>query len=246
MDRLVIDKFCVSYRNKKEVVPVLRDFSLRLAQGELLVILGPSGCGKTTLLKTIAGIVPYDSGKMHISGIDAEKLSIKNRNLAYVSQNYVTYSFLSVYNNIALPLKAQKIPLDEIERRVLAISKKLGIEYLLSRKPKVLSGGQQQRVALAKALIKNPDIYLFDEPFSNLDPKMRVELRKLLKQIKDEYNTSMIFVTHDVNDALYLADRVLIMEEGEIYHELTPSELANNTKYRFVFDYLGNEGECID
>lgn len=246
MNRLVIENLNVSYHSKKEIVSVLKDFSLRLAQGELLVILGPSGCGKTTLLKTIAGIIPYDSGSMNISGIDAEKLTVKNRNLAYVSQNYVTYSFLSVYNNIALPLKAQKIPLDEIERRVSAISKKLGIDYLLSRKPKVLSGGQQQRVALAKALIKNPDIYLFDEPFSNLDPKMRVELRKLLKQIKEEYNASMIFVTHDVNDALYLADRVLIMEEGEVYHELTPRELANNAKYRFVFDYLVNEGECND
>ena len=225
MKKLVIKDLYSSYKVKKEKVEVLKGISLELDQNEIIVILGPSGCGKTTLLKLICGTLSPDDGQMIFSGIDSNSLSTPERNLAYVSQNFFTYDYLTVYNNIALPLKAQKIPLDEIERRVHAVSKKLEIDFLLSRKPKALSGGQRQKVALARALVKHPDIYLFDEPFSNLDPLIRIELRREIKKIKTEYNASMIFVTHDINDALDIADRILIMENGVFVKELTKENL---------------------
>ena len=232
MKRLAIENLYTSYKMKKEVVMVLNGISLELGQNEIIVILGPSGCGKTTLLKNICGTLDYQSGSIVINGINADRLNPQERNLAYVSQSFFTYDYMTVYNNIALPLKAQKVPIEEIERRVNSISKKLGIDFLLSRKPKVLSGGQRQKVALARALIKNPDIYLFDEPFSNLDPLVRVELRKEIKRIKLEYNASMIFVTHDINDAIDLGDRILIMENGVFIKELTKTELQlEATKY---------------
>ena len=238
MYKLKIEKLNAYYTNKKTKTKVLDDFSLNLKQGELLVILGPSGCGKTTLLKCITGTLDYDEGYIEINGIDAQRLSIKDRNLAYVSQSFFTYGFMSVYNNIALPLKAQKVPIEEIEQRVLEISKKLEIDYLLSRRPKQLSGGQQQKVALARALIKNPDIYLFDEPLSNLDPLVKVELKKTIKQIKEEYNATMIFVTHDINDAIYLADRVIIMNDGKIVEEGNINEMIKNPSNEFIKKFL--------
>lgn len=238
MYKLKIEKLNAYYTNKKNKTKVLDDFSLNLKQGELLVILGPSGCGKTTLLKCITGTLDYDEGYIEINGIDAQRLSIKDRNLAYVSQSFFTYGFMSVYNNIALPLKAQKVPIEEIEQRVLEISKKLEIDYLLSRRPKQLSGGQQQKVALARALIKNPDIYLFDEPLSNLDPLVKVELKKTIKKIKEEYNATMIFVTHDINDAIYLADRVIIMNNGKIVEEGNINEMIKNPSNEFIKKFL--------
>lgn len=225
MKRLIIEDLYVSYKDKKQKIEVLKGISMELDFNEIVVILGPSGCGKTTLLKSICGTIDLDNGEMVFSGINANSLSTQERNLAYVSQSFFTYDYLSVYNNIALPLKAQRVPIEEIDRRVNSISKKLGIDFLLSRKPKALSGGQRQKVALARALIKNPDIFLFDEPFSNLDPIVRVELRKEIKRIKEEYNASMIFVTHDINDALDLADRILIMENGVFKKELTKETL---------------------
>ena len=235
MKRLVIKDLYVSYKEKKEMVEVLKGISLELNFNEIVVILGPSGCGKTTLLKAICGTIEPDGGEMTFGGISGNNLTTQERNLAYVSQSFFTYDYLTVYNNIALPLKAQKIPIEEIERRVYSISKKLGIEFLLSRKPKALSGGQRQKVALARALIKNPDIFLFDEPFSNLDPLVRVELRKEIKRLKEEYNASMIFVTHDINDAIDIADRILIMEDGIFKKELTKNELKENA-IKYIYE----------
>ncbi len=235
MKRLVINDLHASYRKKKEVNEVIKGISLELNDNEIIVILGPSGCGKTTLLKAIAGVIDIDSGSIVISGLESDKISTKNRNISYVSQSFFTYDFMSVYNNIALPLKAQKIPIEEIDKRVNEVAKVLGIDYLLSRKPKILSGGQRQRVALARALVKRPDLYLFDEPFSNLDPLVRNDLREEIKRIKKEFNTAMIFVTHDVNDAVSLADRVLIMENGIFVKEETVENLKRNIK-SYVFE----------
>lgn len=246
MKRLEIENITVSYKDKKSKTTVLEDFSFSVSDGELVVILGASGCGKTTLLKAITGVLPIESGKMTISGMDAERLSIKNRNISYVSQSFFTYGFMTIYNNIALPLKAQRISIDEIDKRVKDISKKLGIEYLLSRKPKVLSGGQQQRVAIARALIKNPDLYLFDEPFSNLDPTIRIELRKEVKKIKEEYNASMIFVTHDINDAIYLADRVVVMKDGRIVAEGSVKDLMEYPEGSYVHDFIHRKEGVYD
>lgn len=234
MEKLIIEDLNVSYKTKKQTTQVIKNFSMILHTGEFVIILGPSGCGKTTLLKAITGAIEYDSGKMIISGIDANRLNMKNRNLAYVSQSFFTYGFMSVYNNIALPLKALKVPLEEIERRVSKVAKLLDISHLLSRKPKQLSGGQQQKVSIAKALVKNPDIYLFDEPFSNLDLTVRAELKKYLKLIKKEYNATMIFVTHDISDALDLADRIIVLGKDGIIQQGSPNDIVNHPKNEYV------------
>lgn len=238
MKKLVIENLNVSYKSKKQKVTVLKDFSMSLNTGEFVIILGPSGCGKTTLLKAITGSIDIDSGNIELGGIDAQRLSISSRNLAYVSQSFFTYGFMSVYNNIALPLKAAKVPLEEIERRVNEVASLLKIDYLLSRKPKQLSGGQQQKVAIARALIKKPDIYLFDEPFSNLDIAVRAELKHYLKLIKKQYNATMIFVTHDISDALDLADRIIVLGNNTIIQEGTPKEIIKNPKNDYVRELI--------
>lgn len=238
MKKLVIENLNVSYKSKKQKVTVLKDFSMSLNTGEFVIILGPSGCGKTTLLKAITGSIDIDSGNIELGGIDAQRLSISSRNLAYVSQSFFTYGFMSVYNNIALPLKAAKVPLEEIEGRVNEVASLLKIDYLLSRKPKQLSGGQQQKVAIARALIKKPDIYLFDEPFSNLDIAVRAELKHYLKLIKKQYNATMIFVTHDISDALDLADRIIVLGNNTIIQEGTPKEIIKNPKNDYVRELI--------
>ena len=229
MNRLELRDIHTSYINKKIKTEVLKGISFNVIDGEFIVILGASGSGKTTLLKTIAGLIDYDEGEMIINSIDAKGLSIQNRNMSYVFQSFTTYNFLSVYNNIALPLKAQKIGVKEIEKRVLDIAKKLDIDYLLTRRPKELSGGQKQKIALARAFIKNPDIYLFDEPFANLDSKTKIGLKMDLKRIQKEYNATTIFVTHDINDCLQLASRVLVIDEGKIIFDGNTTELINCT-----------------
>lgn len=235
MKRLVINDLYVSYKKKKEKNEVIKGLSLEVDDDEIVVVLGPSGCGKTTLLKAICGTVDIDKGSIKLSGLDATNIPVKNRNISYVSQNFYTYDFMSVYNNIALPLKALKIPIEEIDRRVYDVSKKLGIDFLLSRNPKVLSGGQRQRVSLARALVKYPDLYLFDEPFSNLDPLVRNQLKDEIKRIKKEFNVAMIFVTHDINDAISLADRVLIMDDGKFVKEETIESLKKNIN-NYIFE----------
>ena len=226
INSLVANDLYVDYVVKKGSISALKGVSFHVKRGELLVILGPSGCGKTTLLKTIAGLLPIRKGSMELDGIDATTLAVKDRNLAYVSQSFTTYRFYTVYRNIATPLKAARVPLDEIDRRVHEAAKKLEIEYLLSRKPSELSRGQQQKVAIAKALVKHPSIYLFDEPFSNLDFKTKMALREEIKRIHHDEDATMVFVTHDLNDALALADRVLVMEEGKIVKEGEAREIV--------------------
>lgn len=238
MEKLLVENIFLDYINKKETIRALNGVSLVAKEGEFLTIVGPSGCGKTTLLKAIAGIVDYQSGNIFFNGLDGKALSVKNRNLSYVFQTANLYPFLNIYHNIAMPLKVQKVPLDEIERRVQKISDELQIAHLLSRKPKQLSGGQQQKVAIAKALIKQPDIYLFDEPFSNLDPLVRIELRKELKKIQQTFHSTMIFVTHDLNEALYLGDRIIVMDQGKIVQEGTNQEITEHPNCSFVYDFF--------
>lgn len=238
MHKLEIEHVFVHYMDKKKIIPALYDIHFSLEEGEFLTIIGPSGCGKTTLLKTIAGIVDYQKGNIFFNGLNANTISIKNRNLSYVFQNANLYPFLTIYHNIAMPLKVQKIPLDEIERRVKEVSNELDIIHLLSRKPKQISGGQQQKVAIAKALIKKPDLYLFDEPFSNLDPFVRIELRKELKRIQQVYHATMIFVTHDLNEALYLGDKIIVMDQGKIVQEGTNKEVVEHPNCSFVYDFF--------
>ena len=220
MERIKVEHLSLSYPDlrkghKNERIPALHDLSFSVADGEFLVIIGPTGGGKTSLLKAMLGILPFE-GKIVISGIDSELLSPQNRRMSYVSQSFLTYDFMSVYGNIALPLKTDHVPMKEIEERVNEIAKSFEIQHLLDRKPTRLSQGQQQRVALARALVRPADAYFFDEPFSNLDPVIRLELRKRLKEYQEAHKATMVFVTHDINDALFLADRVMVVMDGKI------------------------------
>jgi len=225
MKRLEIKGLSFAYANKKEKSVIFNNLNLVLQEGEFIVILGPSGCGKSTLLKVIAGLLNPESGRMYINGLDASLMKNKDKNIGYVSQSYTIYSFLSVYENIALPLKAQKIALDEIEERVEEAARYFGIEYLLSRKPRQLSEGQKQRVSLARAFIKHPSLYLLDEPFSGLDYQTKQDLRAFLKNLHRNENGTFLMVSHDLNDATALADRVLRMDEDGSLKEVRKEAL---------------------
>ena len=200
---------------KKRATKVIEQLNCEFKNEKITVILGYSGCGKTTLLRTIIDSAPY-SGDITIDGEDIESLPLKDRNIGYISQRYALYPSFSVFENIAFPLKNLHAPIEEIKERVLEISKKLGIDYCLSRKPKHLSGGQQQRVALARALIKKPNICLFDEPLSNLDPETAMEARLLIKEILSEEKITTIYVTHNLDEAFSLADYIYVMDEGKM------------------------------
>lgn len=242
MKKIIVENLKATYVNKKIETKALDNVSFDVDAGEMLVIIGQSGCGKSTLLKCLAGLMDYQ-GKIELNGIDSAMLSVKNRNMSYVSQSFTTYSYLNVYNNIAMPLKANKIDYDEIERRINQVAKDLSIDYLLTRKPKYLSLGQCQKVALARAIVKRPDIYLFDEPFANLDNLSRVENRKLIKDIKNKYGATMIFVTHDINDAIYLADKVIVLENGKIVQQGSVDDIINRPVNELVYELVHSNKE---
>ena len=225
MDAITFQDFSCYYKHKKEYIPALNHIDLSVKQGELLVILGPSGCGKTTLLKCILGLCNYISGTLHIDGISTDDFQVQTGNIGYVKQELSLYPHLTVYENIAFPLRMIHTVQSEVDRRVKEIAALLEIDWLLTRKPKQLSGGQNQRVALARALVKDPVTVLFDEPFSNMDPALRTELRLLVKKIHQTFGCTMLFVTHDITDALSLADRIVLLEDGRITASGTPQEL---------------------
>lgn len=225
MDAITFQDFSCYYKQKKEYIPALNHIDLSVKQGELLVILGPSGCGKTTLLKCILGLCNYISGTLRIDGISTDDFQVQTGNIGYVKQELSLYPHLTVYENIAFPLRMIHTVQSEVDRRVKEIAALLEIDWLLTRKPKQLSGGQNQRVALARALVKDPVTVLFDEPFSNMDPALRTELRLLVKKIHQTFGCTMLFVTHDITDALSLADRIVLLEDGRITASGTPQEL---------------------
>lgn len=225
MNTIEFQNFSCFYKNKKEYVTALDRISLSVAQGEFLVVLGQSGSGKTTLLKCILGLCDYIAGELFIDGTAIDSFRLKESNIGYIRQELNLYPHMTVYDNIAFPLRTIHTPQAEVDRRVKEIAALLEIDWLLTRKPRQLSGGQLQRVAIARALIKNPVTVLFDEPFSSIDPKLRTEMRLLVKKIHQTYGCTMLFVTHDLTDALSLADRVVILEEGKIEAVGTPQEL---------------------
>lgn len=225
MNTIEFQNFSCFYKNKKEYVTALDRISLSVAQGELLVVLGQSGSGKTTLLKCILGLCDYIAGELFIDGTAIDSFRLKESNIGYIRQELNLYPHMTVYDNIAFPLRTIHTPQAEVDRRVKEMAALLEIDWLLTRKPRQLSGGQLQRVAIARALIKNPVTVLFDEPFSSIDPKLRTEMRLLVKKIHKTYGCTMLFVTHDLTDALSLADRVVILEEGKIEAVGTPQEL---------------------
>ena len=205
----------------------LNKFSTTFEEGSFNVILGYSGCGKSTLLKAIIGLVPLAEGKILFNGIDYELLTMNDKRLSYVSQEYALYPHMTVFDNIAFPLRMKGSKRKEIIEEVNKVAEELGLTICLSRRPKDLSGGQQQRVALARAIVKKPMLLLFDEPLSNVDPKFRAEERNRLKLAAKQTQATSLYVTHDFNEALNLADKIYVLNDGKLVFEGTPKELLN-------------------
>ena len=222
-----------------KVVAVDR-LNLEVKDGEFVALLGPSGCGKTTTLLMIAGIYRPTEGEIYFNERLVNDLEPKDRNVGMVFQTYALYPHMKVFDNIAFPLKLKKVPKEEIRRKVLEVAKLLRIEELLERKPSQLSGGQQQRVALARALVKEPDLFLMDEPLSNLDAKLRMEMRGELKRLQKDLGITTIYVTHDQLEAMTMADRIAVLNKGRLQQYGPPEELYNRPANVFVARFIGS------
>src|SRR5215831_1414052 len=218
----------------------LDEFSLKVDSGQFMVLLGPSGCGKTTAVRCIAGLVNPTSGQIYIGDQLVNNLAPKDRDVAMVFQNYALYPHMVVYNNIAFPLKMRKVPKEQIDDKVRNIANLLEIENLLDRKPKELSGGQMQRVALGRALVREPKIFLMDEPLSNLDAKLRTYMRAEIKKLQKKVGITTLYITHDQIEAMSMADQVAIMKSGLIQQIGTPGEVYQKPANTFVADFVGS------
>jgi ABC-type sugar transport system ATPase subunit len=218
----------------------LENFSLEIDSGEFMVLLGPSGCGKTTVLRCIAGLTDIISGEIFIGDELVNKLPPKDRDVAMVFQNYSLYPHMSVYDNIAFPLKMRKTGKNQINDRVQEIASLLNINSLLKRRPKEISGGQMQRVALGRALVREPKIFLMDEPLSNLDAKLRTEMRIEIKKLQKKVSITTLYITHDQAEAMSMADNVAIMEAGKMLQLGPPQKVYNEPANQFVGSFIGN------
>ncbi|MGW4096048.1 ABC transporter ATP-binding protein [Mycobacterium sp. NPDC004974] len=219
---------------------VVSDLDLELTDGSLTVLVGPSGCGKTTSLRMLAGLEEITSGSIHIGDRDVTALEPKERDIAMVFQNYALYPHLTVRENIAFPLRAKRIPRAEALRRADEIAESLGLGKLVERKPKDLSGGQQQRVAIGRAIIREPAVFLFDEPLSNLDAKLRVETRTELLRLQRKLGITALYVTHDQEEAMTLSDRIVVMRDGHIAQAGPPEEVYRRPADTFVATFVGS------
>ena len=219
---------------------VIRNISLNIANGEFVVLVGPSGCGKSTILRLIAGLEEATSGTLHIDEDDVTALPPAKRGVSMVFQNYALYPHMDVYRNIAFGLKAQGAGAEPIEQRVRHVAEKLQIGNLLHRRPRELSGGQRQRVAIARAIVREPRVFLFDEPLSNLDAALRAQTRLEITRLHDELSSTMIYVTHDQQEAMTLADRIVLLNRGRIEQVGTPTDLYRQPATRFVAEFLGS------
>ncbi|WFB35078.1 sn-glycerol-3-phosphate ABC transporter ATP-binding protein UgpC [Kiritimatiellota bacterium B12222] len=221
-------------------VTAVRDFSLEIKDKEFMVFVGPSGCGKSTTLRMIAGLEEISKGTINIGGRIVNDVPPKDRDIAMVFQNYALYPHMTVYKNMAFGLKLRKMPRAEIDKRVREAAAILGIEELLERKPKALSGGQRQRVAVGRAIVRQPKAFLFDEPLSNLDAKMRVQMRMEISKLHNQLQSTMIYVTHDQVEAMTMGDRIVVMKDGIMQQVDTPLEIYSNPKNRFVAGFIGS------
>ena len=236
MANVSLQSIVKSYDGQTNVVDGI---DLDIADSEFVVLVGPSGCGKSTTLRMIAGLEAITAGTISIGDRVVNDVEPKNRDIAMVFQSYAQYPHMTVYKNMAFALQLRKTPKDEIDRRVKEAAAKLGITDYLNRKPKALSGGQRQRVALGRAIVRAPKCFLFDEPPSNLDAKLRAETRAELKQLHQELKTTSIYVTHDQEEAMTLGSRVVVMSGGKIQQADTPLEVYNNPANRFVAGFIG-------
>ena len=218
----------------------LDKFSIDIKSGELMVLLGPSGCGKTTAIRCIAGLIAPTNGQIYLGNKKVNELSPKDRDVAMVFQNYALYPHMSIRDNIAFPLKMRKKSKPDIQERVIKMAELLGIRDLLDRKPKELSGGQMQRVALGRALVREPKLFLMDEPLSNLDAKLRTHMRTEIKKLQKKIGITTLYITHDQVEAMSLADRIAIMKNGNIQQIGTPTEVYHQPTNTFVGQFIGN------
>ena len=221
-------------------VKAVNGFNLNVAEGEFIALLGPSGCGKTTTLRIIAGLETLDEGRIVIGSRDVTELPPRDRDIAMVFQDYALYPHMSITDNIGYPLKVRGVSKDERDSRVAEVAGNLQIGNLLERRPSQLSGGQQQRVAVARAVVHHAQIFLFDEPLSNLDAKLRLEARAFLKHLQREVGVTSIYVTHDQAEAMALADRIVVMQSGEIMQVGAPLEIYRRPANTFVASFIGN------
>ncbi|KEJ95426.1 multiple sugar transport system ATP-binding protein/multiple sugar transport system ATP-binding protein [Pseudosulfitobacter pseudonitzschiae] len=244
----------ISFQNIEkhfDTAQAVADFNLDIADGEFVVLVGPSGCGKTTSLRMLAGLEQPTGGKIHLDGQDITHVPSKSRALAMVFQSYALYPHMTVAENISFALSLQKMPKAQIAPRVQEAAALLGIEHLLDRKPRALSGGQRQRAAVARAIIRNPKAFLFDEPLSNLDAKLRHSARVEIRKLQQKLGTTTVYVTHDQIEAMTMADRIVVMEGGCIRQVGTPMELYRRPNSTFVAAFLGSPptnfitGQCI-
>ncbi len=236
MPRVVFEDIIKQYGR----LTVLKHLDLEIEDGEFLVLLGPSGCGKTTLLNLLAGLLDVTAGRISIGGRDVTDLDPKDRGLAMVFQSYALYPTKTVYGNLKFGLAAAKLDKAEVERRIAWAAKLLQIEPLLNRKPAQLSGGQRQRVAIGRALVKNVGVFLFDEPLSNLDAKLRTEMRLEIKKLHDELKSTIVYVTHDQIEAMTMATKIAVMDGGVIQQFGTPDEIYSRPRNLFVAGFIGS------
>ena len=222
-----------------EGVVAVDDFNLEIADREFIVFVGPSGCGKSTTLRMVAGLEEITRGELYIDGKLMNDIEPKDRDIAMVFQNYALYPHMSVRQNLQFPLELRKVPKDEMDRRVNEAAKILSITEYLERKPKALSGGQRQRVAIGRAIVRDPKVLLMDEPLSNLDAKLRNQMRAEIIKLRQKINSTFIYVTHDQTEAMTLGDRIVIMKDGEIQQIGTPQEVFDEPKNLFVAGFIG-------
>lgn len=233
----------VVFKNINKVYPgnvlAVKDFNLEIEDKEFIVLVGPSGCGKSTVLRMVAGLEEITNGDLFIDGKKVNEVAPKDRDISMVFQNYALYPHMTVYDNMAMGLKLRKIPKKEIDSKVKTVAKLIKIEELLNRKPKALSGGQQQRVALGRAITRNPNVFLMDEPLSNLDAKLRVQMRTEIVKLHKELATTFIYVTHDQTEAMTMGTKIVVMKEGFIQQVASPMEIYDNPINTFVAGFIG-------
>ena len=237
MASLSLKNICKVYPNGFEAV---KDFNLEVEDQEFIIFVGPSGCGKSTTLRMIAGLEEISSGEFYIDGKLMNDVEPKDRDIAMVFQNYALYPHMTVYDNMAFGLKLRKVPKDQIDKAVREAARILDLEKLLDRKPKALSGGQRQRVAMGRAIVRNPKVFLMDEPLSNLDAKLRVQMRIEISKIHQRLGATIIYVTHDQTEAMTLGTRIVVMKDGVVQQVDTPQNLYQKPGNLFVAGFMGS------
>ncbi len=237
MSSLSLKNICKKYPNGFEAV---KDFNLEIEDKEFIIFVGPSGCGKSTTLRMVAGLEDISSGELYIDGKLVNDVEPKDRDIAMVFQNYALYPHMTVYDNMAFGLKLRKVPKDEIDKKVREAAEILDLSALLDRKPKALSGGQRQRVAMGRAIVRKPKVFLMDEPLSNLDAKLRVQMRIEIAKLHQNLGTTIIYVTHDQTEAMTLGTRIVVMKDGIVQQVDTPQNLYEKPANLFVAGFMGS------